>query len=152
MNEAQMVQVWRDDAKVISIGDHLQLGVVSLSKPSTNPFISQLTITTYVRFIENGWPYAMLLEVMRMTIGLEVLFSDLFYKGGLKPGKSKAIDQSSRKMSKIWHSKIRKRYPKLRHEAVYTLSFLRLSTSNLFITSLLTPGTSIRLRTYRAVK
>ena len=116
MNEAQMVQVRRDDANVVSIGDHLQLGVVSLSKSNTNPYVSQLTLPPYVHPTENGWPYAMLLEVMRMTVGPEVLCSDLFYKGGLKPGKSTAIDQSSRQMSKIWHSKIHERYPTLRHE------------------------------------
>ena len=80
MTEAHLVQVWRDDAIVLSIRDHFQLGVISMS----NPFVSQLTHPPYIRFVENNWPYAMLLKVMRMTDGLKTLCSDLFYGGELK--------------------------------------------------------------------
>ena len=116
MNEAQLVQVWRDDAHVLCIGDQLQLGVVALSKQDTNPFVHQLTYPPYVRFIDNNWPYAMLLEVMRMTVGLEALCSEIFYEGELKAGESTAIDHPSRQMSRTWHTKIRERHPTLRHE------------------------------------
>ena len=60
------------------------LGIVSMSRSSSNPYLYQLTHPPYIRLIENNWPYAMLLEVMRMTHGLEVLYSVLFYEGELE--------------------------------------------------------------------
>ena len=49
--EAQLVQVWRDDAIVLCIGDHFQLCVVSMSKSSSKSIrVSQLTHPPYVRF------------------------------------------------------------------------------------------------------
>lgn len=132
MNEAQLVQLWRDGCPLISIGDQVQLGVVCLSKPKTNPFVDQIKYPPFVRFIDNDWPYSMLLEVMRMTVGLEALCSDLFYGGELKPGASTAIDHPSRQMSRTWHTKIHERYPTLKPEpegSVYPVLFNISSTS-----------------------
>ena len=116
MNEPQHNQSWRGASNFLFIGDQAQLGVTTLSKPKENPFSPQLKHPPYVRYVENNWPYAMLLEVMRMTTGLEALCSDIFYDGQLKPGPGTAIDHPSRQMSRVWRAQIRDRYPTLTNE------------------------------------
>lgn len=101
---------------MISIGDRKQLGSVIGSTPKTNPFAEQMLKSPFVRFIENGWPYAMLLEVMRMTDGLERLTSEVFYEGELKPGVTTPLFDETRTMSRDWKAKITKLYPALREE------------------------------------
>ena len=67
-------------------GDHAQLGPTTLSKAMENPFIKQLTYSQFHRFINIGYPYFMLKEVMRSTAGLEAMCSDQCYEGKLRPG------------------------------------------------------------------
>lgn len=126
ITDAQFTQIWRGDATVIFIGDHAQLWNVTQSKPKDNPFVSQYAFPPYVRFIESGWPYARLVEVMRMTNGLELICSELFYEGQLVPGTSTSLSHESRKMSRTWHEKISERYPSLKQEpegSVYPVFF-----------------------------
>ena len=63
-----------------------------LSKPVENPFVKQLALSPYVRFvennwIENNWAFAMLIEVIRSTPRAEEDSSESFHFGKLKPGK-----------------------------------------------------------------
>ena len=116
ISEAQFLMVWRGSCTMISNGDQKQLGSVIGSTPKTNPFYEQMLKPPFVRFIENGWPYAMLLEVMRMTVGLEQLTSDVFYQGELKPGVTTPLSDETRTMSRDWKAEITKLYPALRKE------------------------------------
>ena len=114
MNDAQMIQAWRDSELVIEIGDHTQLGPTTLSKPNENPFVDQIGYSPFHRFIENGYPYLMLKEVMRSTKGLEAMCSDLWYQGMLEPGQNTSL--ADRPLSTAWHQAMRKRYPSLKIE------------------------------------
>ena len=53
--------------------------------PDTPSLVDQLWYLPYVRIIENNWRYFIMREVMRSTAGLEVLFSELFYRVQLTP-------------------------------------------------------------------
>ena len=115
LTETQFVQIWSDDTELaMMIGDHAQLGPTVLSKPSQNPFARQLASPPYSRFVENGHPYHMLKEVMRATAGLEVITSDVFYEGRLKPGINTSFEH--RPISVKWQNEIRLRYPDLKAE------------------------------------
>ena len=116
MNEAQLVQIWRDYATILLIGDEAQLGPTWNTEPKENPFVLQYRLTPYVRFVENNWPHAMLREVMRMTAGLEVVCSELFYFGQLKPGTSTGLDHPTRAISRLWQEKMHLRYLSLMPE------------------------------------
>ena len=116
MSEGQFIQIWRDSDLAIWIGDQAQLGRPTMSKAEQNPFVAQLRVSPFVRFIDNGFPYFMLKEVMRMTSGLEVICSELFYNGRLKPGKSTELAHPSRAMTRLWQEKLRLRYPSLTSE------------------------------------
>ena len=67
------MQIWRESELAIWIGDQLQLGDIVMSKPKENPFVDQLQMSPFVLFVENGFSYSMLREVMRMIIDLEVI-------------------------------------------------------------------------------
>ena len=115
MTEAQMISVWRDHTDlVMMIGDHAQLGPTTLSKVMENPFVPQLTYSPFHRFVDNGYPYMMLREVMRSTTGLEAMCSDLFYSSQLKPGIHTSL--KDRPLSTVWQKEIHLKYPTLRAE------------------------------------
>ena len=97
-----MCQIWRTGSTLIQIGDQAQLGPTTLSKPKENPFTRQLQLSPFERFVDNNHPFLLLLEVMRGTAGLEVLSSELFYFGKLKPYATTAFDHPSRAMSRLW--------------------------------------------------
>lgn len=63
--------------------------------PDTPSLVDQLRYSPYVRFIENNWPYFILREVMRSTAGLEVLFSEFFYRGQLTPAEGTALNNDN---------------------------------------------------------
>lgn len=73
------------------IDDNSQLDFTALTRSKENPFVRQLMTFPYDRYLENGHPYAMLTEVMRIIAGLEVVSSVLFYFGQLRPGDSNWI-------------------------------------------------------------
>lgn len=126
ITEGQFVMSWRNFEVMLLVGDQAQLGPDVLSKPDENPFHAQLLLSPFVRFISNGWPYSMLTEVMRMTAGLEIICSELFYEGQLEPGKHTSLDDASRAMSRIWQEKILSCYPCLQKEPpglVYPIFF-----------------------------
>ena len=51
-----------------------------------------------------------------MTVGLEVVFKELFYDGLLEPGVATEFDHPSRENSRDWQEQIRSRYPLLSAE------------------------------------
>ena len=112
MSEGQFVAIWGDSDLIINIGDQQQPGKTVMSKPTENPFVDQLRYSPSLRFIENNWPSFLLKEVMRSTTGLEVLCSELFYRGQLTPGKGTTLD--NRSMTGVWQEKTRLIYPSLR--------------------------------------
>ena len=116
MSEGQFVQLWRECDQVTLAGNQLQLGRPSMSKATENPFVDQLRLSPYVRFLENGWPYFMLREVMRSTTGLEVVCSMQFYGGQLTPEVSTALDDKSRAVTRLWQEKTRLLYLSLKKE------------------------------------
>lgn len=145
MTEAQLAQIWRDLTDLIMIiGDQAQLGPTLLSKLSENPFVKQLAMSPFARFVENGHPYYMLKEVMRATAGLEAICSDVFYEGQLKPGHGTSLQD--RPMSVSWQKQIHLRYPSLRpepQESVYPVFVNTTSSSETEISG----GTS-RINSY----
>lgn len=116
MSEAQLVQVWRNESILITLGDQTQPGPTRLSKPKDNPMVEQSQMSFFERQIEIGYPYCLFREVMRSTAGLEVLHSTLFYEGKLQPGQSTSLDDGTRKMSAVWKKAIHARYPSSKQE------------------------------------
>ena len=116
MTEAQLVQIWRNRETLLLIGDQTQPGPRALTKPKENPFVEQYQLSLYIRFLENNWSYFMLEEVLRMTAGLEVISSELFYGGQLKPGPATSLFNATRCISRIWQHQILLRYPSLTKE------------------------------------
>lgn len=116
MTEAQFIEIWRNSSLVILLGDQAQFGSTVLTKPFENPFVDQLRQGPFVRLIQNGWPYFMLREVMRMTSGLELICSDLFYNGKLKSGTGTELYLPSRAMSRKWQEITLSKYPSLKKE------------------------------------
>lgn len=116
MTEGQFIQIWRDSKVAMWIGDLRQLRPITMTKPEENPFVDQLRTSPCVRFVENGWPFSMLREVMRMTAGLELICSELFYSGQLKAGVGTALNHETRAMSRLWQEKTRFSYPSLTKE------------------------------------
>ena len=116
MTEAQAIAVTRTSPITIWMGDQKQLGTTIISKPRENPFSEQLRLSPFVRFIENGWPFHLLREVMRMGNGLEEMSSQIFYDGKLIPGAGTAFDHPTRETGRKLQQVIRARYPTLRHE------------------------------------
>lgn len=115
MTEAQLAQIWRDSIDLMMIiGDHAQLGPTLLSKLHENPFVRQLAGSPFTRFVENGHPYYILKEVMQATAGLEVICSDIFYEGQLRPGYNTSLQD--RPMSVSWQKQIHLRCTSLRAE------------------------------------
>ena len=115
MSEGQFINI-RREAEMTAMMDQLQLGKPAMSKPEQNPFIDQLRHSPYVRLIENNWPFFMLKEVVRITTGLELLCSKLFYDSRLKPGEGTALDHESRAMTRLWQEKTRVLYPSMEKE------------------------------------
>ena len=115
MNEPQMIQIWRESADlVLMIGDQAQLGPTTLSKGQENPFVKQLAFSPFQRFLDNGYPYMMLREVMRSTAGLETMCSDVFYSSQLKPGIRTSLED--RPLSSVWQKQMQVKYPDLKPE------------------------------------
>ncbi len=116
ITEAQFVQVWGESDLIILVGDQQSLRRSVMSTAKDNPFADQGRYSPLMRFIENGWPYFMLREVVRSTAGLEALCSELFYRGQLKLGFATALSDETRAMTRIWQEKTRSLYPSLSKE------------------------------------
>ncbi len=116
MTEAQAIAFTRRSSITLWMGDQKQLGTTIVSKPRENPFSEQLRLSPFVRFIENGHPFHLLREVMRMGNGLEDMSSQIFYDGKLIPGEGTAFDDPKRETGRKLQAVVRERYPALRHE------------------------------------
>ena len=120
ISDGQFVAIWGDSDLMVIVGDQRQLGKRIMSKPTENPFNDQLRYGLFVRFVENNWPYFMLRVVMRSTAGLEVVCSELFYQGLLKPGEGTAL--VARPTTRLWQKETRALYPALK-EAPTNLAY-----------------------------
>ena len=129
LTKAAFLVAWRGSFNVISIGDQARLGSVVQTDKKSNLFVEQMMQPLFIRFISNGWPVRILIEVIRMTAGLEILTSEEFYNGQLKPGEGTALSHKSRQMSRDWQDKINIRYPLKREpDGLVYLVFFNLSS------------------------
>ena len=81
LTHVEMLCASRGNEVLTLIGDTKQLHSTLMNSPDQNPFAIVLSCGSFQRFADLGLCVSILQRVMRMTAGLEELYSEILYNG-----------------------------------------------------------------------
>ena len=121
--EIDILAAWREESEtkkdaytpMLLIGDLQQLGPLSIASASESewrPWRQRSTFERFSTFIRHHEVN----DMMRMSNGLEMLCSDLYYQGALKPGPGTSLNHEFRQVSVALKKFLNEKYAGVRHE------------------------------------